>query len=253
MLQSSLRGGLALGVTGLPDGAEARADVTGPGSFAQAVDLPAALQGLEPGAYVVSPVEARAPKVSFAGEEVYAAAEVEVEVERGQTAEVELEYAFAGLDVQDDVGDRTATGGHDYDIVATGYRVVGDHVELYVTLAEGQTDLSVFIAYFDVDADEDPTTGGLGAYEQFCPLPRPPLGPDHVVEVNYVMDTFALVRAGEEPGSQPLPAPVQDGTTLTVRVPLEWLGGATRLNLGVVVGNGGAPTDCNPGPGAVEL
>src|SRR5690606_12629737 len=116
-------------------------------------------------------VEARAPKVSFAGEEVYAAAEVEVEVERGQTAEVELEYAFAGLDVQDDVGDRTATGGHDYDIVATGYRVVGDHVDLYVTLAEGQTDLSVFIAYFDVDADEDPTTGGLGAYEQFCPSP----------------------------------------------------------------------------------
>jgi len=110
VLQSALQGGLALGVTGLPDGAEARADVTGPGSFAQAVDLPAALQGLEPGAYVVSPVEARAPKVSFAGEEVYAAAEVEVEVERGQTAEVELEYAFAGLDVQDDVGDRTATG-----------------------------------------------------------------------------------------------------------------------------------------------
>lgn len=107
-------GSLALSVTGLPGGASAAVQVTGPGSFSQAVTASTTLSGLTPGSYTVAAATVTLGGHGYAG----APASQNVTVTSGATANASVVHAIS-------TGGLTVTvsglpGGTNAAIVVTG-------------------------------------------------------------------------------------------------------------------------------------
>src|SRR5690606_6039814 len=111
-------------------------------------------------------------------------------------------------------------------------------------------DLSELITLFDLDIDQDPTTAhDLSNVDAFC-VPTPgSLGIEYGID--YEAGVGAVLYDAADNVIVPLTDPVIAGSTATFHVPLTEIEGATRINLGLILGNFDAPTDCTQGTATI--
>ncbi|HZW99922.1 MAG TPA: carboxypeptidase-like regulatory domain-containing protein [Trueperaceae bacterium] len=245
-------GGAELSVTGLPDGTIVDVTVTGPNGFAAAEQAPTTLTGLPPGSYTLEADVVELPNGGYIGFERFAADAVAFEVAATETASATLAFEYVGARIEDEIGDAAAVLGNPltYDIVGLATSFDEDNLMVVLELEESQTDLSELITLFDLDIDQDPTTAhDLSNVDAFC-VPTPgSLGIEYGID--YEAGVGAVLYDAADNVIVPLTDPVIAGSTATFHVPLTEIEGATRINLGLILGNFDAPTDCTQGTATI--
>lgn len=241
-------GDAELSVTGLPDGTLVDVTVTGPNGFAAAEQAPVTLTGLTPGSYTVEANVVELSNEGYIGFERFAADPVEFKVVDGETASASLSFEYIGARIKDEVGDATAAPGNPltYDIVGLSTSFDEDNLVIVLELEESVTDLSELIALFDLDTDQDALTAhGFANVDDFCEPAPGSLGVEF--QIDYELADGTVLYDAVDDVEVPLTDPVIAGSTATFHVPLTELGGATRINLGLIIGNFDTPTDCTQG------
>lgn len=241
-------GDAELSFTGLPDGTLVDVTVTGPNGFAAAEQAPVTLTGLAPGSYTVEADVVEVSNEGYIGFERFAADPIEFEVVDGETAPASLSFEYVGARIEDEVGDATAAPGNPltYDIVGLSTSFDEDNLVIVLALEESQTDLSELIALFDLDTDQDALTAyGFANVDDFCEPAPGSLGVEF--QIDYDVDEGTVLYDAVDDIEVPLTDPVIAGSTATLYVPLAELDGATRINLGLIIGNFDTPTDCTQG------
>lgn len=241
-------GDAELSFTGLPDGTLVDVTVTGPNGFAAAEQAPVTLTGLTPGSYTLEADVVEVSNEGYIGFERFAADPIEFEVVDGETASASLSFEYVGARIEDEVGDATAAPGNPltYDIVGLSTSFDEDNLVIVLELEESQTDLSELIALFDLDTDQDVLTAyGFANVDDFCEPAPGSLGVEF--QIDYDVDEGTVLYDAVDDIEVPLTDPVIAGSTATLYVPLAELDGATRINLGLIIGNFDTPTDCTQG------
>ena len=115
-------------------------------------------------------------------------------------------------------------------------------------------DSNAMLGFVEFDTDQDSTTGFLTAVDQFRPAPGSTgMGAEYRLDLaTYAPDSTTLVldTLGTPTGSV---RPVFHGKSVTIRIPLALLGGATALNAAAIVGTRASPSDIIPENGHLHL